>query len=102
MNNKSIENQIKKSIENIDSLNIKEPDLMYFIDLVSDEQLKIEKRQSKQLTFFGVLGVGIIAFLFCLYNFFFSAFIIMQALSIIAPIVIFIVVKLLSREAKMQ
>lgn len=102
MNNTSIENQIKKAIENIDSTHIKEPELMYFVNLVSDEQLKIAKKQNKQLSIFGALGVGIITLLFCLYNFFFSAFIVMQVLSIVAPIIIFIIMKLLAREAKLQ
>lgn len=99
MNNNSIENQIKKVVEKVDSAHIEHPELMYFVDLVSDEQLKIAKKQNKQLSIFCTLGVGIITLLFSLYAFFFSAFIIMQAISVVAPIIVFIVMKLLAREA---
>ncbi|WP_352420550.1 DUF5345 family protein [Proteiniborus sp.] len=100
MNNNSIEKGIKEAIEKIDSIDIKEPDLNWFADLVSDEQLKIAKKQNKQLSIFCALAAVVITFLFSLYNFLFSAFVIMQAISLIVPIIVFIVTKIVSKEAR--
>lgn len=102
MNNDSIEKKISDAIKKIDDIKVKEPELNWFVDLVSDEQLRIAKRQNKQLSIFCALGVIIIALSFSLYAFFFSAFVVVQAMSLIFPIVIFVVARLVSKEARIQ
>lgn len=102
MNNNSIEKQIKEAIKKIDSIDVKEPDLMWFVDLVSDEQLKIAKKQNKQLSIFCALASVVITILFSLYNFLFSAFVIMQAILLIVPVIVFIVMRIVTKEAKIQ
>ncbi|MGF7057837.1 DUF5345 family protein [Brassicibacter mesophilus] len=102
MNDNNIEKQISEAIKVIDNTDIKGPDLMWFVDFVSDEQLKIAKKQSKQISIFCAIAAAVIAILFSVYKLFYSAFIIIQILSFVIPVGGLIIMRMISKEAKLQ
>ncbi len=82
-----ITDELKEIIKKIDKMDVSTPDFVTMVNFVSDEQTRLAAKNNKQLAFFSCTAMAIIAVLIVIYQLSSMAFVIVQGLFLIVPIV---------------
>ncbi len=82
-----ITDDLKEIIKKIDKMDVSTPDLVTMVNFVSDEQTRLAAKNNKQLAVFSCTAMAIIAVLIMIYQLSSMAFVIVQGLFLLVPIV---------------